>query len=279
MKHQYSDEYINKTSEEIVLKICEAAKYYESNLAGKNFLITSKGRVWELECNRYNFKHLCGVGSKLNKYEFYDNALQGTLNTEDIFFDKRYPFKYAKEKARVILNVFKAFKESSHLLTDIVVEKRDVPFQAGLNLQIEDGGTLCFGLDSHKKLVPISLRANTEHVDHYKGDYLIDYIFSKRFREKEYTNLEYGDLNTLDEYLNKRNLLDLSINKNSIKESVNMYNNHDSKIELEVQNKEKSIKFTARNIDAKTLGDFIKSSNIIDKVLEDEKSAENFSRD
>lgn len=222
---------------------------------------------------------MCGVATNLNPKRFYTKALNKTLDKDNIFFNARFSIKHAKEKMRVMTNVFKGFKESSHLLTEILVEQRISPFPVGLDLQTEDGGTLCFIKDNKNHLVPSSLRANIGQLKRHKGDYPIDYILSKRYGEKEYTNLEYGDLNTLEEYLNKRNLLDLPINKNSIKESIDMHNNHDSKIELEIQNKEKSIKFTARNIDAKTLGDFIKGSNIIDKVLEDEKSAEDFSRD
>lgn len=92
--------------------IKQAAKLYEKNLSNKNVLIiylrNNKVNYYEVTFKKENFKHLTGIKTKLNSYEFYYRATNNRLRLND--------FEYKDNTTALkIDNLIKAMTLNSYL--------------------------------------------------------------------------------------------------------------------------------------------------------------------
>lgn len=89
-----------------LLESCiKGAKEY-SNLVGNIYEIhTVENKVYHIEFNTKDFKHLCGVTSSLKDEDFYNNAKKSLLTTKNISNNQIKDWNSLKGKEKCILNI------------------------------------------------------------------------------------------------------------------------------------------------------------------------------
>lgn len=80
-----------------------AAKTY-SNFIGYIFEVHTVEKIYKLEFNIKDFKHLCGVKSNLSNRDFYQNSLNGTLAINNINSIQPKDWNSLKGKEKCLLN-------------------------------------------------------------------------------------------------------------------------------------------------------------------------------
>ena len=98
--------YNNEIKIRIIPEIYDAALIYKNNMVGRTFMYVFNGKYIEVTYKTDNFKHLTGIPSRLTPNEFYYQAIERTIEKEQIKdFDNRHPYDLAKKKLKHLLNL------------------------------------------------------------------------------------------------------------------------------------------------------------------------------
>ncbi len=91
------------TLDDALSVIIKAARFYNENLNGKDFLIISKEQSdikgYEISFKAANFMHFAGVKSSLSPRRFLSSALNGKLSTQNFEFKDAF---LAQKKMNVL---------------------------------------------------------------------------------------------------------------------------------------------------------------------------------
>ena len=193
---------VDLEKQSIIKSICKASKDYRDNLMGKSFLLLYEGQSIEIMFKKENFLHLCGVETHLYAEDFFNKALKGTLKYKEIHFSHQHPFRLCEPKLQNISNTFKSLKKEFLVLTDVKTPSRN--YKIGI---MSNDTVFCFNTGLIKNmLVPYSLRIGKIAPDKYKQAIKIDYVLSKITHTKYYDKVEFGDKDTLNQYIDKYNI-------------------------------------------------------------------------
>ena len=195
-------------------RIINAARQYKTDFIGKTFLVFYEGKSAEIIFRVDNFMHLCGVGSNLSPQNFFKRAVKGQLNDNELYYNHNHPFSFANIKTQNLANALTIFKRDSLVVTDITTVTRN--YKLGTtDLDV----VLCFdmqlnanGLPKSDILYPYSLRIESIANNKYNNIYEVDYVLSKKTGSKEYTAVEFGNSDLLNEYMKENGIFEYSVN-------------------------------------------------------------------
>lgn len=182
---------INVEKIELRKQIISAANIYKNHLAGQVYLYVYGDTYFEVAYMTHCFKHLTGVESPLRGNAFYDNAKNATLTTDQIQFNSRHPLKTAKKKVICL-------HQLPQLTKDLVCVVKDmhtvtITYKLGItNLEFTIGLTENLNPSGDKVndwLIPRTLRINDKAIDTSKDAEFVDFIFSKKATESQYSTL------------------------------------------------------------------------------------------
>lgn len=182
---------------ELRKQIISAANIYKTNLAGQVYLYVYGDTYFEVAYMTDCFKHLTGVDSPLRGNAFYDNAKNATLTTDQIRFSSRHPLKTAKKKILCL-------HQLPQLTKDLVCVVKDmhtvtITYKLGItNLEFTIGLTENLkpnGEKANNWLIPRTLRINDKAIDTSKDAEFVDFIFSKKATDAQYTTLCFAASN------------------------------------------------------------------------------------
>ena len=77
---------ITSDKEKIINSITKSASLYKNHLLGKTFLYVFEGQFIEVAYHINEFKHLTGVATSLSANSFYNKALDGILQKNQVWF-------------------------------------------------------------------------------------------------------------------------------------------------------------------------------------------------
>lgn len=179
----------------VISAINVAATQYKQNLVGKIFLYVFEGNMIEVAYHETEFRHLTGVATALTAQSFYDKAVNGTLQRNQVSFDARHPRHLCRRKMQHIQNLSAVTNTALIVLKDVGTATETYHFAfTELNF------TLCLGRD-------IDLATGQPKNDYYivkslrDGDmfnrssfqYECNYIFSRQNDKKLYDTICYSD--------------------------------------------------------------------------------------
>ena len=213
----------NVRKNNLIQTIVNAAKVYNKHLAGKNIMFvfldtlskSSKFRFIETKFDTTNFLHFTGIDYNGSAQKFFQNALNNTLNENDININSKNK-EFVDLKMQVLNNAScidrtaRNFGEFNFLKNDVKVEK----VVGSTKLTI--GFSNISKNNSHKKLryyYPKTL-LNEKIDENTYSVYKIGAIFSKNSNEKTYYNLTFLNIK---ENINFNDLF----NCNEIGEKIN----------------------------------------------------------
>ncbi|MBQ8296489.1 MAG: hypothetical protein IJX77_01755 [Ruminococcus sp.] len=178
--------------QKIVSEIKKAADAYKKNLVGKTFLYVFEGQYIEVMFKTKDFKHLTGVDSKLSAQEFYKKAVKKELQSSQVFFSARHPYKLAQKKLKHLHAISSLVMGESFMLKDIKTQTEtykfgttDLKFSLCFNKEYDNNGTeqgTCF--------IAKSLR-DEDCFSKSSDAFTITHIFSKKNDEKKYNQEVY----------------------------------------------------------------------------------------
>lgn len=180
----------------IIQTITKAAAQYKQHLVGKTFLYIFEGRMIEVAYHAEEFRHLTGVAARgLTARSFYDKAVDGTLQENQIYFDANHRLHLCKRKMRHIQNLASVTNSALIVLEDASTETETYHF-AFTELKF----TLCLGRDvdlatgklKNNYYIVKSLR-DGDMFDRSIHQYECNYIFSRQNDKSFYDTLCYSD--------------------------------------------------------------------------------------
>ncbi len=180
---------------QIVITICNAAAVYKKNLIGRTFLCVFDNRYFEVIFRKNDFKHLTGVDSNLSATQFFKNASNRQLTTEQIFFSSLHPYYLCQRKLKHISDLSNLVFSDTFVLEDINTSTQYYKF-GSTNLHF----TVCFNQDPKPNPNPAidspyhaySLR-DEDCFKKSKNVYEVSHIFSKNNDKPFYNTLVYHD--------------------------------------------------------------------------------------
>lgn len=188
----------------IVCEINKAVQLYKEHLIGKKFIYVFDGRYIEVCYKAENFRHLTGVETNLSAKRFYQYAVKKQLQSSQIYFTSRHPYKLCKRKIKHICEIALLASTENFMLEEISTNTKSYKFGA-TNLNF----TLCMnkeydqnGQEKSECYIVESLR-DEDCFSKSKTVYEVSYILSKDNVAKKYTDLLF-----MDKRLNMRNLSD-----------------------------------------------------------------------
>lgn len=189
---------------ELVERIHQAAIQYRKNLIGKSFLIIYEGKFVKVHFKAENFLHFCGVDTCLYAKEFYRKAANGLLKSSQIGFSDIHPYVFADIKTKNLMNALSILQRDSLIITDVSTQSRtyelgttDLEVVLCFDSQMDENGNKVSNI-----FIPYSLRVEEIANNRYSELYQVDYVLSKPIGAKTYTQIEYGDEESLYDYLN-----------------------------------------------------------------------------
>ena len=181
---------INTEKIELRKQIISAANVYKTNLAGQVYLYVYGNTCFEVAYVTACFKHLTGVESSLRGNDFYENAKNATLGTNQIFFSSRHPLKTAKKKVLCLHQLPQLTKDLVCVVKDM--QTITITYKLGItNLEFTVGLTENLtptGVKVNNWLIPRTLRINDKAIDAAKDAEFVDFIFSKKATEEKYAS-------------------------------------------------------------------------------------------
>lgn len=185
---------INTEKIELRKQIISAANIYKTNLAGKVFLYVYGNTYFEVAYMTECFKHLTGVESSLRGNSFYDNAKNAKLTTNQIGFSSRHPLKTAKKKIQCLHQLPQLTKDLvcvvKNMHTVTITYKlgiTNLEFTVGLTENLTPAGDKV-----NDWLIPRTLRINDKAIDAATDAEFVDFIFSKKATETQYSTVCYA---------------------------------------------------------------------------------------
>lgn len=194
---------------QIIRRIHNAALSYKQYLMGKTYMFVFENNHVEVMFKKSTFKHLSGVDTNLNAIDFFKHAIKRNgLRPSEVFFSEDHPFDLAEKKTEHLSGLYKLTIENIKIATDI----QTATFTYGLgitNLEV----VLCLGPDCDENgnlksqyMVPYSFRIEEMSDDKYKEIYDVTHIFVKGNSSSKYTELTFGDVNTIKNIQDKTKL-------------------------------------------------------------------------
>lgn len=188
------------STKKLIAELNVAAQSYKC-LTGKQYLLIYDGNYIEVTFGKKHFKHLTGIGSKLNARAFFDDAFDGKIRSGQISFDNAHPYRLCRKKLKYIINLENSLCSDLLVLHEINTKTYIIPkgltnFDYVLGLDVNDN---IHGKVLNNNLVPYTLRVDDSLAfSNSKHQYQVDYIFSKSTGEKLYSKLCFGNLNNFD---------------------------------------------------------------------------------
>lgn len=157
-------------------------------LMGKKYEITvENGNVYEIEFNKEDYKHLCGIQSTLNDRDFFDNCLKSTITTSNINTKQKKDWNSLKGKERIIQNIdLMIYGDIKDVLLLDVLYTNTATFPIALRNDSNDSAIAFAGSNCHAR----SLR-KARHSLNVKNTYRIIQIGEKLKSENEYKDIIY----------------------------------------------------------------------------------------
>lgn len=190
-------EYYIRKRKEIRLNIIQAAKKYKEKLLGKKFAYIYDSRFLEVSYTKKTFLHLTGVNTRLSATTFFQEAINGTLQENQIFFNQRYPLAISEKKSRGLKNLDYLTSKDVFILEGI--NTQTLYYDKGLN---DIDMTLLLRKLSQKSeaslYAPQSLRIKDKSFERCQRIYSADFILEKEYGDKLYNRLIFGDLNKIN---------------------------------------------------------------------------------
>lgn len=180
----------NDKKEYIRSLIIDAAKIYKDNFAGKCFMYIHGDEYFEVVFETKQFKHLTGVESSVDAYNFYKYAKRDELTCSQFGFSIRHPFKTAKKKLLCFPKLHQLTTDTVCMLKDL--ETVTITYKIGItNLKFTLG--LVDKDDTSNIFIPQSLRINDDTIEKSKDAEFIDFILVKDGAAGKYTDISYVD--------------------------------------------------------------------------------------
>lgn len=166
---------------------------YANNLAGCYYLYIFENQCFEMYYGTDNFLHLTGVGTSLSPNQFYNLAKSRQLQSNQIFFNARFPLATAIKKTKSLKDIDKFITEGYFIIKDLETETDIYPY-AITNID----QSILVGLKSEENgdiYIPKSLRVKGNIFNKTTNDKLFDihYIFSKTDKQGLYNKLLYSE--------------------------------------------------------------------------------------
>lgn len=178
----------------IVCEINKAAQLYKEQLVGRKFLYVFDGRYIEVCYKAENFRHLTGVETNLSAKRFYQFAVKGQLQSTQIYFTSKHPYKLCKRKIKHIGEIASLVSTENFMLEKISTNTKSYKF-GSTNLNF----TLCMnkeydqdGQEKSECYIVESLR-DEDCFSKSRTAYEVSHIFSKDNVAKKYTDLLFMD--------------------------------------------------------------------------------------
>lgn len=176
----------------IVAEIKSAAKLYKEYLVGRKFIYVFDSRYIEVIYKAQNFKHLTGVESYLSAKRFYSSAVNDTLQTNQIRFNKQHPYELCLRKIRHLHDLVNLAASENFMLEEIETNTQIYKFgTTDLNF------TLCMNKDvvgdtNNECYIAQSLR-DEDCFDRAQNVYEVTHILSKPNDAPFYTDVVWLD--------------------------------------------------------------------------------------
>ena len=172
--------------------IYDAASIYKTKMVGKTFMYVFDDRFIEVTFKTDNFKHLCGIDSRLTSHEFYNEAITRKLEKEQINFTPRHPFEVAKKKLKHLKNIYTMSSLECFIQEDISTDTAtykfattDLSFSVMLSEDLDS-----YGIKRSEKYISKSLR-DKDAFDKSRIVHEVTHIFVKQNDKKYYSNVTY----------------------------------------------------------------------------------------
>lgn len=177
------------------------AQIYSSHLAGRYYLYIFENQCFEMYYGTDNYLHLTGVGTRLSPSQFYNLAKSGKLQSNQLFFSKRFPLPTAMKKSDNLKDLDKFIVEGYFVIKDLATDTCLYPY-AITNID----QSVLIGLkeeDNDEIYVPKSFRVKGNILNKTTNENLfeIQYILCKTDVEAKYDTVLYAgktDYNSLD---------------------------------------------------------------------------------
>lgn len=101
---------------------------YKNSLAGHYYLYIFENKCFEMYFGTDNYMHLTGVGSKVSPNQFYELAKANQLQSDQIFFSKRFPLKTAIQKTTKLGCLINFIHEGYFIIKDLVTDTATYPY-------------------------------------------------------------------------------------------------------------------------------------------------------
>lgn len=164
---------------------------YSNVLAGRYYLYVFENQCFEMYYGTDNFMHLTGVGTNVSPNQFYQLAKRGRLQSNQLYFNARFPLSVALKKTKNLMNLEKFASEGYFIIKDFVTATATYPY-AITNID----QSILIGLkaeEAEEMYIPMSFRIGGNIFDKAEEDkiYEIQHILSKRDKEGLYDTLLY----------------------------------------------------------------------------------------
>lgn len=177
--------------------IIESARVYSGNLAGKVFLYVYGEEYFEVSFPVDNFLHLTGVETNLSAKNFYKNAKNGKLASNQFYFSGRHPYANAKKKLPCLKRLPELTNDMVCILKDMqtltIVYKLSVTnleFTLGLTENVKSTGEKI-----NELFLPRTLRVEDTSVAKSDDGEVVDFIFARDASVEKYNVLLVSDEN------------------------------------------------------------------------------------
>ncbi len=190
--------------------IKQAAKLYEKKLLNKNivfiYLKDNKLEFYETTFLKEHFKHLTGIKSRLNSYEFFYRATNNRLRLEDFEYkDNTTALKLDNLTKSMILNQY------AKMIGEFKQNKRYLSIE-----KISGNNNLMIGFDEGEKINYPKTLLKGDIRDYTPKAYRVVAIFCKNVKEELYKEINYLAKNFTIERLLKNQELRKLLDKNNM---------------------------------------------------------------
>jgi hypothetical protein len=187
--------------------IIKNVQMYSSCLAGRYYLYIFENQYFEMYYGTENYLHLTGVGTKLSSSQFYNLSKSGQLQSNQMFFSKRFPLSTAIKKTDNLKDLVKFVNEGYFVIKNLKTDTSVYPY-AITNI---DQSTL-IGLKEEgvdEIYVPKSFRVkgNIFNKTINENIFEIQYILSKNDIMSKYDTVLYtekSDYSSLDNCIKEK---------------------------------------------------------------------------
>lgn len=166
---------------------------YKNALVGHYYLYIFENQCFEMYYGIDNFLHLTGVGTTLSPNQFYRLASDGHLQSNQMFFNTRFPLATAMKKTDNLSALGKFISEGYFVIKDLVTDTVVYPY-AITNID----QSVLIGLkteETEEIYIPKSFRVKGNIFDKTSDDKLfeIQYILSKTDKAGLYDTVLYKE--------------------------------------------------------------------------------------